>query len=324
MISGLGNALVDALVRIPDDEVLQRLDLRRGTMHLVDDARWVTALREVEALGVEFAPGGSCANTIVTAAVLGAEADLHANVGPDRFGEIYVEGAASVLGEHHVRRGDDGPTGKCLSLISEADAERTMLTDLGCAMELPLAALSRESLRAASIFHCTGYLFTGGPIGAVADEALAEAAAHDTRVSFDVADPWVIEAHRERLAPVVHEQAHVVFLNAEEAKLWGGVDDPVAAAEALAQRVPVVALKLGSKGSLVLWDGQRHEVQATRVAALDTTGAGDAYAGGFLYGLDRGLAPPRCAEIASRIAALTVSQVGAVVRDQDLARTAIG
>lgn len=323
MICGMGNALVDALVRIPDDGVLEQLDLRRGTMHLVDDGQWQRAFAQVEQFGVAFSPGGSCANTMVTAAALGAEADLCANVGSDRFGDIYADGAAQLLASHHVRQGDEGPTGKCLSLISEADAERTMLTDLGCAMDLPPAALFRESIRRSSIFHCTGYLFTGGPIGAVADEALAEAAAHGVRVSFDVADPWVIEAHRGRLAPVVEERAHVVFLNAEEARLWGGTDDPVSAAEALALRVPVVALKLGSRGSLVLWDGQRAQVEATRVQALDTTGAGDAYAGGFLYGLARGFEPPRCAAIASRIAAATVAQVGAVVRDPQRARRAL-
>lgn len=322
MICGLGNALVDALVRIPDDGVLEQLRLRRGTMHLVDDARWQQAFDAVEPHGVAFSPGGSCANSMVTAAALGAEADLCANVGTDRFGEIYAAGAAELLGTHHVRQGDEGPTGKCLSLISAADAERTMLTDLGCAMELPAEALFRDSLRRADLFHCTGYLFTGGPIGAVADEALAVARRHKVRVSFDVADPWVIEAHRDRLAPVV-ESAHVVFLNREEAQLWGDTEDPVAAAEALARRVPIVALKLGAQGSVVLWDGRRHEVRATRVEAVDTTGAGDAYAGGFLYGLDRGLEPSRCAEIASRIGAATVAQVGAVVRDPAQARAAI-
>jgi len=323
MICGLGNALVDACVRIPDDSVLERLDLRRGTMHLVDDDRWRVAFSAVEHLGVEVHPGGSCANAIVTAGVLGAECDLCANVSDDRFGRLYAEKAHEALGRHHVRLGEGTATGKCLSLISAADAERTMLTDLGCAMDLPSEALFRDTIREASSFLCTGYLFTGGPIGAVADEALALARQSGTRVAFDLADPWVIDAFRDRLAPIAMEMADVVFLNDEEAQLWGDTDDPLAAAEQLAQSVEVVALKLGAEGSAVLWNGEVHRIAADAATPVDSTGAGDSYAGGFLFGLDRGLDPVRSARIASRMGAATVSRVGAVVRDANEARSLV-
>jgi sugar/nucleoside kinase (ribokinase family) len=323
MITGLGNALVDACVQIPDDEVLDRLGLRRGTMHLMDDAQWQTAFAAVEHLEHEIHPGGSCANAVVTAGLLGADCDLCANVCDDRFGRIYADKVAEVIGDHHVRLGQGTATGKCLSLISAADAERTMLTDLGCAMDLPGEALFTEAIQRSDLFHCTGYLFTGGPIGAVADRALAVAREAGTRISFDVADPWVIEAHRARYEAIVLEMAHVVFLNEEEARLWGGVDDPVEGAASVAAHVPIVALKLGSRGSAVLTGDTITEIGVDAAVPIDTTGAGDAYAGGFLYGLDRGLEPARCARIASRIAAATVSQVGAVVRDRERAHALI-
>lgn len=322
MITGLGNALVDACVRIPDDEVLGRHDLRRGTMHLVDHDRWETIYADVERHGAEIHPGGSCANAVVTAGILGAECDLCANVRQDRFGEIYAEKVAEAIGAHHVRLGDGTPTGKCLSLISAADAERTMITDLGCAMDLPPEALFRDSIARSDIFHFTGYLFTGGPIGAVADEAIAVARRNGTRASFDVADPWVIGAFKERLEPIARA-ADVVFLNEEEARLWGGTEDPREAAGQLAAHVPIVALKLGAEGSVVFWDGRTVEVPAHPATCVDTTGAGDAYAGGFLFGLDRGLDPQRCARIASRMGAATVSRIGAVVRDTDEARALV-
>ena len=319
MLCGLGNALVDACVTIPDDTVLDRLDLRRGTMHLVDDDRWRAAFSAVEQLGAEIHPGGSCANTVVTAGILGADCDLCANVADDRLGSIYVQKAQEAIGSHHVRQGKGSPTGKCLSLISASDAERTMLTDLGCAMDLPRDALFRDAIEVAHLFHFTGYLFTGGPIGEVADEAIALAQEQGTRISFDLADPWVIEAFRERLAPIAGK-ADIVFLNDEEARLWGGLEDPVEAAGTLAGDVEIVALKLGASGSAVLWDGQVWPVVADRVEPRDTTGAGDAYAGGFLFGLDHGYDPVQSARIASRIAAATVAQVGAVVRDRQAAR----
>lgn len=318
MICGLGNALVDAIVRIEDDETLDRMDLRRGTMHLVDDAAWRAAFARVEQLGAEILPGGSCANAIVTAAILGGDTDLCANVGDDRFGRIYVDRLSETVGEHHVNLGRGMATGKCLSLISP-DAERTMLTDLGCAMDLPPESLFRQTLRGADLFHLTGYLFTGGPIAAVADEALAIARESDTRISFDLADPWVIEAHRERLEPVA-ALADVLFLNDAEAAIWTGTPDPHAAAEALASRPGLTVVKMGAQGSLVVGDGQTWEVPAETVKAVDTTGAGDAYAGGFLFGLARGFDPGHSGRIASRIGAATVARIGGVLQDADEAR----
>ncbi len=318
MICGLGNALVDAIVRIPDDATLERMDLRRGTMHLVDDGTWRAALAQVEHLGAEILPGGSCANAIVTAAILGAPTDLCANVGDDRFGRIYVDRLGETVGQHHVHLGQGMATGKCLSLISP-DAERTMLTDLGCAMELPPSELFRESLRKAELFHLTGYLFTGGPIAEVADEALAIAREAGTRISFDLADPWVIEAHRERLGAVA-EMADILFLNDAEAAIWTGLDDPRAAAESLSSRPGLTAVKMGAEGSVIVGDGQTWEVPADRVQAVDTTGAGDAYAGGFLFGLSRGFAPDRAGRIASRIGGATVARIGGVLQDAAEAR----
>ena len=323
MICGLGNALVDACVRIPDDAVLDQLELRRGTMHLMEDDRWQRAFAAVEHLDAEIHPGGSCANAVVTAGILGADCDLCANVADDRFGKLYAEKVHDAIGDHHVRLGQGKPTGKCLSLISAGDAERTMLTDLGCAMDLPPEALFRDAIQSATSFLCTGYLFTGGPIGAVADEALSLAQANGTRVAFDVADPWVIGAFRERLGPIATEMADVVFLNDEEARLWSGTDDPMDAAAQLAQTVEIVALKLGAEGSAVFWDGKVERIDPDPATPVDTTGAGDSYAGGFLFGLDRGFDPIRSARIASRIGAATVSRVGAVVRDVDEARSLV-
>ena len=321
MICGLGNALVDAIVRIPDDATLARMDLRRGTMHLVDDAAWQAAFAQVEQFGAEILPGGSCANAIVTAAILGGEADLCANVGADRFGRIYSDRLTETVGKHHVHLGPGMATGKCLSLISP-DAERTMLTDLGCAMELPPSELFRETLRGADIFHLTGYLYTGGPIAAVADEALAIAREAGVRISFDVADPWVIEANRERLEAVA-EIADILFLNDAEAAIWTGRDDPREATEVLTERAGLTVLKMGAAGSLVIGDGQRREIPVDPVQAVDTTGAGDAYAGGFLFALARGDDPGHAGRIASRIGAATVARIGGVLQDAAAARRVV-
>ncbi len=313
-VAGLGNALVDALVRVPDDAVLSELGLNRGHMTPVDHQRWHEAFDRVQSYGVEIQSGGSCANTMATLGYLGASVCLAGQVGEDQMGHLYASRIHDACGVHALRFTREIATGKCLAIISAKDAERTMLTDLGAAVALPELGDFTQIIRTASILHTEGYLLLGEPMRSRAFEAVAVAREAGTLVSLDVSDPFVVRAVGQAMWDVI-AQSDIVFLNAEEASAL--VDGPPELALArVGEHARTVVLKLGSRGSLVKHEGRLYPALAFPTNAVDTTGAGDAYAAGFLYGYLRGWDPSRSASLAARVAALTVGQVGAVFRDR--------
>lgn len=319
-VCGLGNALVDALVVLDEGEVIKRHGLKRGTMHLVNHDRWEEVYAEVKAGKVELHPGGSCANAVSTVALLGGNASFCGLVGEDELGRVYRAKLQETLSGTHLVSRNSVQTGKCLSLVSSVDAERTMLTDLGGTTELLPADLPFEAIEHASWLHITGYLFTGGSVGDAAMEAMDRALHAGTRISLDVGDTFVIDHFRDTVAHVIRRYADAVFLNEEEASHLIGGGDAALALHEVGQWADTVIVKLGKRGSLVRHEGLVYPVEAHAVAAVDTTGAGDAYAGGFLFGLTRGWPIHACGRLASAVAAMTVGQVGGVIRDQEQLR----
>ncbi len=316
-VAGLGNALMDALVVVPNAEsLLDELGLVRGTMHLVQHEAWHAAYERVKGHGVALESGGSCSNTIATLGRLGARAVYCGQVGADTLGEVYAERMMDACGAHRLHVNDELPTGKCLAIVSAEDAERTMLTDLGAAVALPSLGAYAEDLASSRVAHFEGYTMLDGPMLPVVEEAMKVAKASGALVSIDAADPFVVVTIRERLWHYLATYADIVFLNAEEARALTG-EAPEDAAEIIARdaKLATVIVKLGSRGSIVVHNGERYEIGVTPVHALDTTGAGDAYAGGYLYGVVHGWDPARCGTLASAVAAATVSQIGAVVKD---------
>jgi sugar/nucleoside kinase (ribokinase family) len=314
-VVGLGNAIMDAIVRIEDDAVLTRLGLTRGQMHPVDDARWREVFQGVEHLGVEMASGGSCANTICTMALLGAPAIYCGQIGSDTFGEAYARSMAETCGGHALVRTGGHGTGKCLSLVSTRDGERTMLTDLGAAVLLPTIGDFGQKVRQAKLLHLTGYLFLDGPIREAALEAVRIAKGAGVSISLDVADPFVARTKTEDMRRLLQQVARIGFLNQEEAEVVTGLPAHEAVEE-IGRWCEVAVVKLGGRGSLVRAGGTTYEVPVFKVPVVDTTGAGDCYAGGFLYGWMHGWSPDRAGELGARVAALTVKQLGAVCRDR--------
>lgn len=314
--AGLGNAIMDALIRIDDDRVLADLGLTRGQMHPVDHHRWHEVYERLKHHGVEVHSGGSCANTMATMALCGARVRYCGQVGDDAFGAMYTESMVATCGGHALVTTTDQVTGKCLSLISRKDGERTMLTDLGAAVHLAGIGDFADTIRNARLLHLTGYLFLGGPVREAAYEALKVAHAANIPVSLDVADPFVARTIRDDIERILREHVTVAFLNREEAEHVTG-QGAYPAVDTLADWVEVAVVKLGGEGSLVRTGGRTHKIPVFPAQVADTTGAGDAYAGGFLYGWLRGMSPEKCGILGSRVAALTVSQVGAVCRDAD-------
>lgn len=306
---------MDALVRIDDDAVIASLGLTRGQMHPVDHARWVQVFQGLQVYGIETHSGGSCANTIATMGLCGAQVIYGGQVGDDEFGRSYAASLASSCGGHALHVDPVLATGKCLSIISKRDGERTMLTDLGAAIHLDGLRELETHIRTAKLFHTTGYKFLGGAMRESAFHALAVAEETGIPISFDVADPFVARTIPRDVEAIIRDHADIAFLNREEAEALTG-KEIAGAIDDLAGWTDIVIVKLGGQGSVVLHKGERYQVPIYPAAVADTTGAGDTYAGGFLYGYLRGLGAQKCGELGSRLAALTVGQVGAVVRDR--------
>lgn len=321
-VAGLGNALMDALIVVDHaDAVLSKMGLVRGTMHLVDHASWQEAFDALREHGVVLESGGSCANTIATMGRLGSQAIYCGQTGDDELGRVYAERMTEACGGHALRVAAGEPTGKCLSIVAREDAERTMLTDLGAAVAMPDLGPFEAVLDEARLAHFTGYTLLEGPMRGVTLEAMRRAKAAGAEISLDVADPFVVPAIRDLLWDVLDRYVDVVFLNAEEARALTE-QSPEHAVDTVAEQanVDTVVVKLGARGSLVRRAGEVHRIEARLVPAVDTTGAGDAYAGGFLHGRLLGWTPDRCGALGSAVAARTVSQLGAVVRDTEALR----
>lgn len=321
-IAGLGNAIMDALVRLDDDSILEELELTRGRMHPVDHHRWHNVYERVHQYGVEVYSGGSCANSIATAGVLGANVLYCGQVGDDRFGELYTRSLTDACGQHALHVAPGRVTGKCLSLISRKDGERTMLTDLGTAVEIRDLGNFSSQLKQAKVLHLTGYLFLGGPVKEAAYDAIQAANDAGIPISLDVADPFVASTIGPEIADIMRKHVKIGFFNRHEAEILTG-KGAYAAVEELGSWVDIAVVKLGGEGSLVHSKGETFKIPVFPTEVLDTTGAGDAYAGGFLFGWARNLGLDRCGELGSRVAALTVGQVGAVCRDRAAMKRAL-
>ncbi len=314
-VVGVGNAIMDALVRIPDEGVLDQLGLARGRMTPADHSRWHQVYDAVHTLGVEIHSGGSCANVVATSGVLGARALFCGQVGDDLFGNRYGDSMEAACGAHALQVAEGKVSGKCLSLISKKDGERTMLTDLGTSVDLTELGDFAERIRHAKVLHLEGYGLLGGPVKQTVYEAMDVAKQANVAISLDCADPFVARACKDELIAVFRSQVDIGFFNREEAEILTG-KEAHEAIEELGSWVSVAVVKLGAEGSLVRASGQTFRIPVFPTQVLDTTGAGDSYAGAFLYAWTRGLSLDKCGELGSRVAALTVGQVGAVVRDR--------
>ena len=317
-VAGIGNALMDALVVLESDSIIEELELTRGTMHLVEHDRWENVFDRVRAFKPEFHSGGSCANSIATVGLLGGQALYAGQVGDDEMGRHYAALIEEACGTHALQFAAAKPTGKCLSLITGADHERTMLTDLGAAVSMPGLGAMEQALGDTKVAHFTGYTLLDGPMQPIVRQAMALAEAGGGKVSLDAADPFVVHTIPDRFRDVLREHVDIAFLNEEEGTVIAGVDDAEEACRRLAGELGLstVVVKLGSRGSVVLEDGALVRIPVFEVEARDTTGAGDSYAGAYLYGYTRGLGPEVSGRLASAVAGLTVSQVGAVVQDR--------
>jgi sugar/nucleoside kinase (ribokinase family) len=308
-VVGIGNALVDVLSQADEDEVT-RQGLVKGTMHLVDEARART-LYEAMGPGVEMS-GGSAANTVVGVASFGGRAHYVGKVRDDQLGEVFGHDLrATGVGYDTPRATSGPPTGRCLILVTP-DAQRTMSTFLGASVRLGSADVDPRLIARGRILYLEGYLFD--PPEAQEAFRAAAAIAHEAgrKVALTLSDPFCVERHRAAFLDLVEHHVDILFANELEICALYQVRDFDAALPHVRGHCELAALTRSAKGSVLINGSRMHVVRAHPVeAVVDTTGAGDLYASGVLYGLAQGLDLPTCGRLGSLAAAEVIAHVGA-------------
>jgi sugar/nucleoside kinase (ribokinase family) len=308
-VVGIGNAIVDVIARA-DDAFLAREALVKGTMTLIDAER-AESLYRIMGPAVEIS-GGSVGNTMAGLASLGGRGAYIGKVRDDLLGEIYRHDITAVGVQFHTPAATSGPgTARCLILVTP-DGQRTMNTYLGACADLGPADIDPEVIAAAQITYLEGYLFDPPQAQEAFRKAAAIAHAAGRKVALSLSDPFCVERHRDAFRDLVDGHVDILFANEAEICSLYQTADFAAAAAAVRGHVALAALTRSAVGSVILADGAEHRIAATPVArVVDTTGAGDLYASGFLYGLTRDRPLPTCGEIGSLCAAEIISHVGA-------------
>ena len=307
-VTGIGNALVDIQVRIDDDK-LASLGFDKGIMTLVDDVTQAKILDGLKGVDVTRCAGGSSANSIAAAAQIGSAGAYIGKVGDDEIGRFYVDDLRR-LGIEITTAPSDVPTGTSFILITP-DAQRTMLTSLGAAATIGPDDIDADLIRRSRFVYIEGYLLTAPSGRAAAEHAMEIAAGCDCRVALTASDPFLVDLLRDDLWKLLEGPVDLFFCNEEEAKSLTGKDDPVECAAEIHRHVADVAMTLGPNGSILMRDGETIAVGGVPVEAIDTTGAGDVYAGALLAGVAAGKDLASAGRLASHFAGRVVSQLGA-------------
>jgi sugar/nucleoside kinase (ribokinase family) len=308
-VVGIGNAIVDVIARC-DEAFLDKEALVKGTMALIDADR-AEALYRMMGPGIE-ASGGSAGNTMAGIASLGGNGAYIGKVRDDLLGEVFRHDLSAQGVRFDTPPATVGPgTARCLILVTP-DGQRTLNTYLGACVALGPDDIDAAIVGMAQVTYLEGYLFDP-PLAQQAFRKAAEIAhGAGRKVALSLSDPFCVERHRAAFRDLVAGDVDILFANEIEICSLYETADFATAAAAVRGHVAIAALTRSAQGSVILAGGAEHQVAAGPVArVVDSTGAGDLYAAGFLYGLTRGLALPICGEIGSLCAAEIISHVGA-------------
>ncbi|BBH53267.1 adenosine kinase [Fluviispira sanaruensis] len=306
-VVAIENALIDMLVRANDSD-LKSFGMTKGVMQLVDEDTQKNVLKNLGNAKPEIELGGSASNAIRGLAVLGAKTSYSSSVGNDSYGKAFASRMNELGILNRLTVVENVHTGTCLVVVTP-DSERTLNTYLGACRSYTTSHVPYDDIANTKIFFTTGYMLdTQNQIDAL-HSAIDHALNNNVKVAFDVADPFVIARHGQKTIMNLLEKTHLVFLNAEEAKMLVGLSPDKAALE-LAKTIQLAIVKDGEKGAYIAHDGNLTFIPALKVEVADTTGAGDMFAGGFMFGLCKGLTLEQAGQIATVLAADTVSHMG--------------
>ena len=315
-VLGIGNAMMDFLLEV-DDAKLVELGLTKGQFHSTTHNDTARNFKQTihQDPNVKMASGGSVANTMKGIACLGGKALFCSKIGTDSVGETYIQeleahGITSRMNKH-------GPTtGYVVSFITP-DTERTFLGDIAANGHFSKEDLSEEDIMNSKVIHLEGYQFEN-PAKEAVMHALELAKKHETKVSIDLSDPGVINRNLDLFKEIVRSYVDIIFLNEEEAEAFTGMTHEDALRE-VSKYVDIAVVKLGKEGSLVYHNNEVTTVPGYPAEAVDTTGAGDSYAAGFLYGYCNGWNMNKSGKLGSLLAARVVEHIGVKINTLDIA-----
>lgn len=310
-VYGIGAALVDTEIKVDDSE-LNTMNVEKGLMTLVDQARQTELLGHLTGhlVKASHASGGSAGNSMIATAQFGGPTFMSCKVANDSDGDIYIADLEAA-GVDHCFDGarSDGVTGKCLVLITP-DAERSMNTYLGISETLSTEQLDPDAIAASEYLYIEGYLVTSptGLAAAVKAREIAEAAGVKTALSFS--DPGMVEFFRDGIAKIIGDRLDLVFCNEDEALGWAQSDDINVAVEKIKEVAETFVITRGAAGALTFDGTELVEIPSKKVDAVDTNGAGDMFAGAFLYAISHGEDFPTAGRFASLAAGRIVANFG--------------
>jgi sugar/nucleoside kinase (ribokinase family) len=308
-VYGLGNALVDMEFEISDDFLNQnRID--KGVMTLVDENQQHQLIEQLDAFEGNKASGGSAANTLIAVSSMGGSSYYSCKVADDDLGHFYLNDLKSAKVDCNMEgKHKGGITGKCLVMVTP-DAERTMHTFLGISSELSPYEVSEEAIKNSSYCYLEGYLTTSDTGKAANIEARTIAEANNVKTALTFSDPFVVEFFREGFTETIGDGIDLLFCNEAEALSYTQKDSIEEAAEVIKTFSKTFAITLGAKGAAIYDGSELIQIQPNAVTAVDSNGAGDLFAGAFMYGLTHGKSFEEAGILASKASSIIVSQFG--------------
>ncbi|TYP94071.1 Sugar or nucleoside kinase, ribokinase family [Fodinibius salinus] len=309
-VYGIGNALVDMEFEVAED-FLEKHNVTKGVMTLVDEDTQARLIDEINHEETIEKPGGSAANTIFAVSQFGGKGFYSCKVANDRFGDIYLEdmNEAGIDTNFKRQEREDGITGKCLVMVTD-DAERTMNTYLGITSNLSTKEIDEQAIQNSEYVYIEGYLVASDKGYEAMKKTKEIAEQSNVKTTLTLSDPAIVEGFKGRFEEIVGASVDLLFCNEEEAKIYTGKDDLMEAREALKKEAKRFVITQGKNGAMI-YDGDTFvDIEPYDVNAIDTNGAGDMYAGAFLYGITNGMGYAGAGKLASLAGSRIVSQFG--------------
>jgi sugar/nucleoside kinase (ribokinase family) len=312
-VYGIGNALVD-MEFVVDDHFLKTYEVEKGLMTLVELERQHDLMNPLSTIGqhsVKKQSGGSAANTVIAATQLGATGYYACRVSNDEYGTFYLNDLANnhVATRYNTNNAPDGITGKCMVMVTP-DAQRTMNTYLGITASFSKEEIIEEEIKKAKWLYIEGYLVASPTGQEAALHALEIAKKNNVKVAYTMSDPNMVKFFGDNVNAIVNQKLDLLFCNDFEALEYTGEAHHADACEKPKNLAQIVVVTNGTKGADIWDNGVHTHVDAHTVEAIDTNGAGDMFAGAFMYGLTQGMDMKKCGNLASLCASRVVTQYG--------------